>query len=53
MLFKSTNWSLIDIPRLNWGVIIEVYILGLLSQSCERYTETARFGKKRKDEISV
>ena len=31
VLFKSTNWSVIDLPRLNWSVILEVYILGLLS----------------------
>ena len=36
VLFKSTNWSQIDLPRLNWSVILEVYILGLLSQSRER-----------------
>ena len=55
MLFKSTNWSEIDLPRLNWSVILEVYIyiyiyiyiyLVFLSQPCERYKETARFGKK-------
>ena len=51
MLLKSTNWSRIDLPRLNWSVILEVSILGLSSQSHERWRETARFEKKKKKKM--